>query len=351
MGCLKLAYSKQGIESSVSKIDTGLKVAYRNPTFFKEGEQSKNSERKKNCTYLYPFGWLMPSENNEHGTPGSDYRFGYQGQFSEKDNETGWNSFEARMWDARIGRWLTTDPARQFASPYLGMGNNPVIGIDPDGEWVKGAGFWRNIFQSDARIQATDYYRANGGSAYRTGRGTWEVAETVGSQYKSNYGNYEGGLTIKTTEFGKLRNGVDQFFFPDGQTNTYGFGGSAVLIGGFNFEIGLGRDFEGNRFWYRDFGLSFGLDLSVGPSWTQHIDNNGQWTGYTSLEGSSASDNFGILLLDFGSSGNINPNSTLGPLSKYGHSYTSFTVGGSVGPLPSSYTRGFTNTKVHRLNW
>ena len=25
------------------------------------------------------------------------------------------------------------DPARQFASPYVGMGNNPVSGIDPDG--------------------------------------------------------------------------------------------------------------------------------------------------------------------------------------------------------------------------
>lgn len=33
-------------------------------------------------------------------------------------------------------RWLTTDPANQFYSPYLGMGNNPISGIDPDGrEW------------------------------------------------------------------------------------------------------------------------------------------------------------------------------------------------------------------------
>ena len=32
-----------------------------------------------------------------------------------------------------IGRWLTTDPAGQYASPYLGMGNDPINGIDPDG--------------------------------------------------------------------------------------------------------------------------------------------------------------------------------------------------------------------------
>jgi hypothetical protein len=32
-----------------------------------------------------------------------------------------------------IGRFTTIDPMRQFASPYVGMGNNPIIGIDPTG--------------------------------------------------------------------------------------------------------------------------------------------------------------------------------------------------------------------------
>ena len=31
---------------------------------------------------------------------------------------------------------MAVDPARQFASPYVGMGNNPVSGVDPDGESV-----------------------------------------------------------------------------------------------------------------------------------------------------------------------------------------------------------------------
>ena len=30
-------------------------------------------------------------------------------------------------------RWLNPYPARQYHSPYLGMGNNPIIRIDPDG--------------------------------------------------------------------------------------------------------------------------------------------------------------------------------------------------------------------------
>lgn len=66
------------------------------------------------------------------------YHYGYQGQFAEQDEESGWNSFEARQWDARIGRWLSVDPSRQFYSSYLGMGNNPVNGVDPDGrDWFK----------------------------------------------------------------------------------------------------------------------------------------------------------------------------------------------------------------------
>jgi len=62
------------------------------------------------------------------------YRYAFQGQ--EKDVGTGKEAFQLRLWDARIGRWLTTDPAGQYASPYLGMGNNPVIGVDPDGGYV-----------------------------------------------------------------------------------------------------------------------------------------------------------------------------------------------------------------------
>lgn len=61
----------------------------------------------------------------------SPYRYAYQGQ--EIDPETGKEAFQLRLWDARIGRWLTTDPAGQHASPYMGMGNNPITRVDPDG--------------------------------------------------------------------------------------------------------------------------------------------------------------------------------------------------------------------------
>jgi len=71
----------------------------------------------------------MPNRNIE-----GNYRYRFQGQ--EKDAETGKEAFELRLWDGRIGRWLTVDPAGEFFSPYLGMGNNPISNIDPDGGCV-----------------------------------------------------------------------------------------------------------------------------------------------------------------------------------------------------------------------
>jgi hypothetical protein len=60
-------------------------------------------------------------------------------------------AFQLRMWDGRLGRWLSPDPYGQYASPYLGMGNNPMNLIDPDGgqtdDWWKnkdGKYVWKN---------------------------------------------------------------------------------------------------------------------------------------------------------------------------------------------------------------
>jgi RHS repeat-associated protein len=91
------------------------------------------------ATDYYPGGMAMP--NRIYGANG--YRYAYQGQ--EVDPETGKEAFQLRLWDGRIGRWLTTDPYRQFSSPYLGMGNNPISMIDPDGGytgWLGAALAW-----------------------------------------------------------------------------------------------------------------------------------------------------------------------------------------------------------------
>ncbi len=57
----------------------------------------------------------------------------------EKDDETDLNYFGARYLDPMLGLWTSVDPARQFASPYLYVGNgmNPVNGIDGDGNYYE----------------------------------------------------------------------------------------------------------------------------------------------------------------------------------------------------------------------
>jgi RHS repeat-associated protein len=100
----------------------------------------------------YPYGMALRSAT------GSDvYRYGYQGQFAEHDLETdidndgkGWNAFELRMYDSRIGRWMGVDPQRQHSSPYVAMGNNPVSGTDPTG------GIDDFVFDENGQYKRTD---------------------------------------------------------------------------------------------------------------------------------------------------------------------------------------------------
>jgi RHS repeat-associated protein len=59
--------------------------------------------------------------------------YNYQGDYSEEEGETGWNDFDLRSYDPQTGRWLQADPYDEFASPYIGMGGDPVNNVDPDG--------------------------------------------------------------------------------------------------------------------------------------------------------------------------------------------------------------------------
>src|SRR3989339_124944 len=128
------------------------------------------------ATDYFPFGMELPGRTYRSTNA---YRFGYQGQFAEKDQETGYNQFEARLYDARIGRWLTKDPAGQFWSPYVGMANNPVSGVDPDG-----------------RKTLTRIIDANG-NYHDIADGSNAVFQWFGDQFKFmgyGYDGYDGGF-------------------------------------------------------------------------------------------------------------------------------------------------------------
>lgn len=82
--------------------------------------------------HYYPFGQKITAISSRAFNKQSN-KYNFQGLFSEDEEETGWDEFALRMYDPQIGRWTGSDPYAQYASPYIGLGNNPVNGTDPDG--------------------------------------------------------------------------------------------------------------------------------------------------------------------------------------------------------------------------
>ena len=75
------------------------------------------------------------------------YRFGFNGQEKSDEIKGEGNSYTAMFWeyDPRIGRRWNTDPLKQFNSPYVAFGDNPILYIDPTGAWVPGTDKDNNV--------------------------------------------------------------------------------------------------------------------------------------------------------------------------------------------------------------
>jgi len=66
-------------------------------------------------------GWLTIDVSNKQV-----YYFSKESKLISSDTLLNYN----------LARWLTPDPMKQYHSPYLGMGNNPISRIDPDGSFA-----------------------------------------------------------------------------------------------------------------------------------------------------------------------------------------------------------------------
>ena len=113
----------------------------------------------------------MPNRQIVNGEP---YRYGYQGEYAETDPETGKPAFQLRLYDPRINRWLTVDPAGQYHSPYMSMGNSWPNRVDPDGgcdQPDSSCGWFKRLFYSSTQIGAWD---------------AWQSMGTIGSQEMLN---------------------------------------------------------------------------------------------------------------------------------------------------------------------
>lgn len=92
----------------------------------------------KGYSNYYAFGMEQPGRCWQS----EDYRYGFNGK--EKDNEVKGegNSYDfgARMYDPRVGRWLSPDPLRKAYTgivPYSFAGNSPIVIADADGGILK----------------------------------------------------------------------------------------------------------------------------------------------------------------------------------------------------------------------
>jgi RHS repeat-associated protein len=100
--------------------------------FFDNLELSHSLGRLVEENTYYPYGLKIAALSSKaFDAPKNLYL--YQGDYAEFDEESGYNEFELRDYDAQIGRFVQTDPYEEFDNPYTGMGNDPVNNVDPSG--------------------------------------------------------------------------------------------------------------------------------------------------------------------------------------------------------------------------
>ncbi|MGS2765199.1 RHS repeat domain-containing protein [Sinomicrobium sp. M5D2P9] len=253
------------------------------------------------ATDYYPGGMSMPTRKL---TDAEGYRYGYQGEFAETDVETGKPAFKLRLYDPRINRWVSPDPANQYVSPYLSMGNNWIGRVDPDGGFDSWLGaFFYKIFNGGGEIYKTE----NGG--FHIGRNTNDGGVEIITGYQWEKDNlhkfaigYETQATLTFAAFigTDTNGGIQQVYFPKypDQMSVYGSIDSGPKITTeLDASVGVGQNYfvsyyDGDtkditpeeyagRYWAIEgaIGASVGLNPEgrVGYSRTYPDEAGGKW--------------------------------------------------------------------------
>lgn len=110
----------------------------------------------------FAFGMTMPGRHGED----DGYRYGFHGKEKVDEISGSGNSYDfgARIYDARLGRWLSLDPlAANYPSfsPYCGIGNNPIKFIDIDGREIinaetPGTANWKKVDAAIKKVEKTN---------------------------------------------------------------------------------------------------------------------------------------------------------------------------------------------------
>ena len=180
----------------------------------------------------------------------------------EKDNELKGegNSYDfgARIYDSRVGRWMSIDPlAAKYTSfsPYVGMGNNPIILVDKDGEDI--TVFYQYVEQ---------------------GKTINKPILTITTEIKGSSTIVESSLPLPDLLKSQLRQAETQVISGklldealktrEGDAIMFSTGGSAIAVGGFSASVDLivprKGDYKGDVLSYFTWGVGNGLSIGGG---------------------------------------------------------------------------------------
>ncbi|WP_142718721.1 RHS repeat-associated core domain-containing protein [Chryseobacterium rhizoplanae] len=125
--------------------------------YYKDASGNLKIDRTTN---YYPFGLEFGGDLSTANSISPNYAYSYNGK--EKQRETGWEDYGARMYMPDIGRWGSVDPLAEISrrwSIYAYAYNNPIRFIDPDGMQNKDV-----ILSGDLKDKAFEQLQAKAGN-------------------------------------------------------------------------------------------------------------------------------------------------------------------------------------------
>jgi RHS repeat-associated protein len=315
---------------------------------------------------IYPFGMIMPERSYTATTKG--YRFAFNGK--EQDNEVSGSgntiAFEARIYDSRLGRFLSTDPwEKKYAwqTPYAYFKNSPISVLDffgkGEGDDKKPKNVKHTVKKDETLNEIADKYHTTPADIANNTE-TWD--ESLGGYERKGYDKIYKDEVL-TVPDNRPKEGPQPFIGPiegatsDGQETPSPYGtqnidenanpvratgitGTASLGGGVSFELGLAYNFKDLEFGpYLTLEYTVGLDASIGFMHNKYspLKGTGDLT-LSDIEGPGQSVNLGLWIFDATIGGVDDGSSSVVP-----NVYYQGGLGGSVGtPVGATINKGET---------
>lgn len=232
------------------------------------------------------------------------YRFGFNGKENDNEVKGDGNSlnFGGRIYDSRLGRWLSLDPLLAKypdLSPYNFCANNPIFFVDINGKdyvvsinhinktiTISAVIYTAESSKKSAERAAMCYNDQNGKYQYKVGKGKKAVYYDIifdikvnpnGTVYKEDedardaYINDKSGkanyLEVKEGAFQLSFSGIDAWGYNIPPNDDMSKGQSEMVVAGlYDKERGISK---------HEFGHSLGL-----PHWTEGMMEDGETRGF-----------------------------------------------------------------------